>query len=352
MKPNICHINLAKGFRGGERQTLLLVQALSEKSIQTIVTRKGSDLSYKAKKMEGITVIELTKPFLFHIPRLKSQSIVHAHESKAAHLAYFLNHFYRIPYIITRRVTKPPKNGFFFKAVHSRASQVVAISNPVKSILDTVHKEFNTRVIFSSFSKLPVDEGNVRRLKQKYKNKFIVGHVGALVNKDKGQIHIIHTAKRLLTRYPDIHFLFLGDGRDKDWFHKEAEGFTNMEFKGFKTNIGDYYATFDLFLFPSLSEGLGSSILDAFYFHLPVIASSTGGIPDIITHGENGLLIPPGDEDQLYRQILTLYKDRIQAARLGRQANASLASFDIQNTSCQYLELYKMYHLDPDRKKL
>ena len=340
MNPEICHINLAKGFRGGEKQTFLLVSALADKIKQTVIIRKQSKLSKMLTAIDGVDVIEIGKPFFMNLPKLKSFSLIHAHEAKAAHLAFFSLLAYKTPYIITRRVIKKPKNNYFFKKVHLSASRVVAISNQVKKILKTIDKNIRSEVIFSSFSKLAVNKLEATRLMDKYKDKFLIGHVGALVNKDKGQSHIINVAKRIFHKNPKIHFLFLGDGIDKDFFKKQAQGYDNIEFAGFKNNIGDYYSIFDLFLFPSLDEGLGSAVLDAFYFGLPVIATDVGGIPDMIIPDKTGVLIQPKNEDEMYDQIVALYQNPALCKQLGENAKSSLARFDIKNTANQYRELY------------
>jgi glycosyltransferase involved in cell wall biosynthesis len=341
MTPKICHINLAKGFRGGERQTFLLVNELAGKIQQTVIIRKRSKLSKMLNTLDRVDVIEIGKPFLMNLNKLKSFSLIHAHEAKAAHLAFFSSLAYKTPYIITRRVIKSPKNNYFFKKVHLRASKVVAISKQVKKVLKTIDKDIQSEVIFSSFSKLAVNTSEINRLLDKYKNKFLIGHVGAFVNKDKGQTHITNVAKKIFQKNPNIHFLFLGDGIDKDLFKKQAKGYDNIEFVGFKDNIGDYYSIFDLFLFPSLDEGLGSAVLDAFYFNLPVIATDVGGIPDMIKPNKTGILIQPKDENEMYDQIMALYQNPALCRELGKNARDSLPRFDIKNTTSQYMKLYQ-----------
>jgi len=336
----ICHINLARGFRGGEKQTYLLIRELADKTKQTVITRKLSKLSTIVKSIPGVDVIEIEKPFIRNVNKLKPFSLIHAHEAKAAHMAFFSHLMYQTPYIVTRRVIKKPKNKFFFKKVHSTSSTVVAISNQIKKNLEALEADICTQVISSSFSKLAVDTSRADQLKKKYTDKFLIGHVGALVNKDKGQIHIINVAKAIVDEYPDIHFLFLGDGIDKDRFLTHAGGCENIEFGGFKDNIGVYYSIFDLFLFPSLDEGLGSAVLDAFYFGLPVIATEVGGIPDMIKHRKTGILIQPRDEQAMFDQIVSLYQNAALRRQLGNNGRHSLARFDIKYTSNQYLELY------------
>ncbi|MEQ8206321.1 MAG: glycosyltransferase family 4 protein, partial [Woeseia sp.] len=81
------------------------------------------------------------------------------------------------------------------------------------------------------------------------------------------------------------------------------------EFAGFVDNVADWLSVFDLFVFPSLHEGLGSTLLDAMSFGLPLVASNVGGIPDIVVDKVNGLLIKPERPEELLTAVLTILQD-------------------------------------------
>ncbi len=340
---HICHINLAKGFRGGERQTWLLINALAGQLQQTVVLRRGSPLKPMLESLPDVSVREIGKPFFIHALPLRGLSLLHAHESKAAHIAFMAHRLYKTPYIITRRVPNPLKTNFFTRGTHVRAATVVAISREIRRLLVDYDKRLDPEVIYSSFAGLPTSENSVRRLQEAYRDRFVVGHVGALVNRHKGQIYIIHTARRMQETHPDILFLFLGRGEDEQWFRQEAADLENVEFAGFKENIGDYYRILDLFVYPSMYEGLGSAVLDAFFFQLPVIATNVGGLPEMVIDGQTGLLVSPRDEAALYDKIVELYQDREKARRLAKNGHQSLQAFDIAAAREKYLQLYRKY---------
>ncbi len=305
------------------------------------MVRKNSGLAKALKEIPDIRIIEIDKPLLLNIWQLRTFDLIHAHEAKAGHLAFAAHLLFSIPYVLTRRVAKKPKQWLISQCVYHAAAQVVAISGNVRSVIATLAPDINCTVIPSSFSRLEVDNNQAANLKQRYCGKFIIGHVGALENKDKGQVHIINTALKLTKKVSDLYFVFVGDGSDKEWFQTLAANSPNIEFTGFRTNVGDYYASFDLFLLPSLDEGLGSSILDAYYFGLPVIGSTAGGIPDLIRDKKTGLLVEPGNEEQLENAILRLYSDRDLARRLAEAGRASLTRFDINHTKDRYLDIYR-----------
>jgi glycosyltransferase involved in cell wall biosynthesis len=120
-----------------------------------------------------------------------------------------------------------------------------------------------------------------------------------------------------------------------------AAGVTNVSFEGKQSNMGAWFAAADLMIHPSYSEGLGSVILEAMQANLPVVASNAGGIPDIIEHKKNGLLIEPGNAQQLADAILLLYRDKATRDTYIEANKEILKRFDIRYTSEQYQHIYQ-----------
>jgi len=111
---------------------------------------------------------------------------------------------------------------------------------------------------------------------------------------------------------------------------------------GHQTDIDPLLMSFDALVLPSKTnyETFGQSLIEAMAFYVPVIGSDVGGIPEIINHGENGLLVPPGDEASLAEALLKLINDdklRRQLARAGRQ---SVEDFYREDTMIDRLEKY------------
>ncbi|HUP39942.1 MAG TPA: glycosyltransferase, partial [Vicinamibacterales bacterium] len=87
---------------------------------------------------------------------------------------------------------------------------------------------------------------------------------------------------------------------------------------GFRADILTFVKSFDLFVMSSLFEGLGTSLLDAMALSKATIASDTGGIPEVVLHGDTGLLVPPRDSRELAAAISTLLKDPARREKMGR----------------------------------
>ena len=139
---------------------------------------------------------------------------------------------------------------------------------------------------------------------------------------------------------PDARFLMLGDGADGEALRAESQDLANVEWLGFKSNLGDYLAMLDLFAFPSRNEGLGSTLLDVMDYEVPIVASDVDGIPDLVQHEQTGLLVKPNDAEALAQALLRLYRDAPLRRRLAQQAKAGLAHYTPEAMAERYLALY------------
>ncbi|MCW9026649.1 MAG: glycosyltransferase family 4 protein, partial [Thiovulaceae bacterium] len=280
----ITHLNFAKGFRGGERQTMLLIQELSVRGYkQKVITRVESELANRLEGTKNLEIIRISKPYFFNLFKVKNDSLLHAHETKAAQFAFFAKMFLKIPYIVTRRVDNPIKNNFFNKKIYENASVCISLSNAIKDEILKITSDANIKIIPSAYSKLSIDENQAKVIKDRFKDKFLLGNIGELDNTHKGQFYLLEAMKKLQVEYPDIHLILLGRGKDEQKYKEQVKDLSNVTFEGFVDNVGDYIKCLDLFVFPSLNEGLGSILFDIMQAKVPIVASNVGGIPDIVT---------------------------------------------------------------------
>ena len=342
MQKIITHVNFAKGFRGGERQTQLLIEQLSLLGYkQKLMVRKNSELTKRCNGLKNLEIIEISKPYVLHLNKIKDSSIIHAHETKALQFAYFANLLKKIPFIVTRRVDNPLKTNFLNNLMYTNAKVSVALSKAIEKEILRVAPKAKTTIIPSAFSDIEVNEESAKEIKNKFDKKFLIGHVGALDDKHKGQSIIIDIAKKIEISHPEIHFLLVGGGCDEERFKEMAKDLTNITFEGFVNNVNDYIKCFDMFVFPSRNEGLGSTLLDVMKIGVPIIASHVGGIPDIIKDGENGLLFDINNPSELEKIILALYKDHKKADSLVSNALKSVEKYSAQNMAEAYIKIYE-----------
>ncbi|GGE74687.1 glycosyl transferase [Streptosporangium jomthongense] len=335
---HICHVNLASGFAGGERQTVNLIRYLADHGCeQTLVAKPGNPM---IEEVRGLPVNVRTASHFTVGHSRGNWDLIHCHDGKAVYWGLLESLLRKTPYIVTRRVENPLKDKKVTHAAYGRAESVVCLSRAVRNVVQGLLPEIDCTVIPSSFSGFPADALAVADIRSRYKGKLIVGQIGSLL-RIKGY-HVTIEAARILERQrSDLMFVFLGKGPELVSLIRQAQGMGAVEFIGHQKDVGNWLAAMDILVFPSLQEGLGSTILEAMQHGTPVIGSKVGGIPDIIENGRNGLLVPPEDAEALASAILNLANNPAQRQQYAKQAKLDLVKFSPETVGKAYLDLYR-----------
>jgi len=192
---------------------------------------------------------------------------------------------------------------------------------------------------------VPVD-GATRRARQAALGAAgpVLTFVGRL-HAQKDVATLLHAAGRLRAEWPGIHVLLVGAGPEEDALRCLARGLELKEQVRFTGGVADvipYRDATDVFVHPSRAEGMPGALLEAMACGLPCVATRIGGTADVITDGEDGLLVPPGDVRSLGAAIARLLEDPALARRLGARARATVeARFTMAGVAQQYTALYK-----------
>jgi glycosyltransferase involved in cell wall biosynthesis len=147
----------------------------------------------------------------------------------------------------------------------------------------------------------------------------VVANVAALVP-HKGQRHLVDAAALVVRQVPDARFVIFGEGELKEPLERQIKGH-NLEkhvlLAGFRPDVWALCKTIDLFAMSSITEGLGSALLDAMACRKAVVGTTAGGIPEAVEHEATGLLVPPRDDRALADAIVSLLNDADTRARFG-----------------------------------
>ena len=135
--------------------------------------------------------------------------------------------------------------------------------------------------------------------------------------------------------------MLCGAGRHEARFRREIGDLTNVELVGWVENVGDYLAAFDLFVYPSLHEAFGSSLLDAMHFGLPIVASNVGGIPEFVEDGVNGRLVEPENAKQIVAGIEALLADDSRFAKMQSRNREKADLYSTAQMADAYETLYR-----------
>ncbi|HEX5322835.1 MAG TPA: glycosyltransferase [Capsulimonadaceae bacterium] len=177
----------------------------------------------------------------------------------------------------------------------------------------------------------------------------LVGIVARLIPW-KGQRELIEAVARLSPNIPDLHLMIVGEGHDRDTLRRHAEKkgiLQRVIFTGWHDDVRPLLASLDLFALPSYEEPFGLAITEAMAMQLSVIACNSGGVPEIITHGENGWLIAPRSAAELADAMRILLLDRRLRGSLATKARQTVVErFSPRRQADLVADLYSRLVID------
>jgi glycosyltransferase involved in cell wall biosynthesis len=166
----------------------------------------------------------------------------------------------------------------------------------------------------------------------------LIGTVGRLSNQ-KAPLDFVRMAAIVKRSVPEARFTMIGDGPMTDEVRREAERLgVEIILPGFRDDALKIAAGFDVFVMPSLYEGLGRSLTEALAAGRPVVATAVNGVLDLVVHGATGLLVTPGDTDALARSVLWLLENPEEAEDMGSQGRAVVRDLFHQSGMCEALD--------------
>jgi glycosyltransferase involved in cell wall biosynthesis len=196
------------------------------------------------------------------------------------------------------------------------------------------------------------DGRSIRRKVGIGSDAFVIGNVARL-DRGKGQYRLIEAFVVAARQRDDLHLLIVGAGPLEDALRERAAAAglaDRVHLLGLRGDVGPVLHALDLFAFPSLFEGLPLAVIEAMAVGVPVIASSVGPLPEIISHGATGLLVAPQDTDGWASAIIDLAGDEPRRESLGRAGRDHvLRHFTIDATRQAWTDLYEQLARDGRR---
>jgi glycosyltransferase involved in cell wall biosynthesis len=357
---SVLHIDTESYWRGGQQQAIYLYQGLLAKNIKTnFICTPNSQLEQylKAKMLNYLTLPlrnELDFPSAFRIARFaknNAYSILHLHTAHAVMLGIWAKLIYpKLKLVVARRVDFSIHKNILskFKYSNSYIDRIVAISNNIKNVLindgiePTKISTIRSGVDIHKFDSITPEDDYKERILKIPNDAFIVGTVAALTG-HKDYPTLLKTAKIVLDKSKNIHFIAAGDGKDKEKIHgfaKELNILNRFHFLGQRDDVGKLLKSMDIFVLASKKEGLGTSVLDAMTVGLPIIGTKAGGIPEMISHGHNGLLVEKQNPSEFALAISKLIEDETLRTKLSENALKTVRQFSVNETVKQNVQLY------------
>ncbi len=341
-RPTVCHLNLARGYRGGERQTELLIRALARRGwIQRLVARRGEPLTRRLAGVDGLSIVPCRADWLGAARSIGRPDLIHVHEGRSLRSAWANSLLTGTPYIVTRRVQKGPRPHWLNRHMYRQASRIVVLSRAIADSVAGLDPGLPVAVIPSATSGMVPDPAASAALRARWGGDFVVGHIGALDDSHKGQQQILTVARALAATHPGMRFVLVGSGPDEALLREASRDDPRLILVGQVDGVADYLGAFDVFLFPSRHEGLGSILLDVLDLGLPVVATRVGGIPEIIEDDINGLLVAVEDIEGMRQALVALATDSSLRTRLGEAGRRSAEAFSPERMAERYQALYR-----------
>jgi len=172
---------------------------------------------------------------------------------------------------------------------------------------------------------------------------LIVGTVGWLLP-IKGPLYLLKAMAEVWETYPETILVYVGKGDLEEELRHEASRmgvYEKVRFLGWRDDIPEIMPVLDIFVFPSLNEGMGRVLVEAMAAGRPLVASNVGGIPDLISQGENGVLVPAADPKALARELVFLISHPDTRKEMGKKGRRMAARF---GTVSMVQKIEQLYH--------
>jgi len=158
--------------------------------------------------------------------------------------------------------------------------------------------------------------------------RFVVGWIGRMTAVKRTDV-VLRSFRRLRDDGVDAVLCMVGDGPDRRWVEDLAGELGVMRdslFPGYQEDVGPFFAAFDVFVLPSGNEGTPVTAIEALASGCPVVATRVGGVPDVVTDGEDGFLVEPGDVEELAARLAQLANDPDLRGRMGAAGRERMRS--------------------------
>jgi glycosyltransferase involved in cell wall biosynthesis len=335
----------------------------------TLVAHPGGELRQRAK--EGLDLIplapktEMDLRAAWRLSRVVKQlkpDIIHAHDPHGVAMAGLAlsmsTQLAKPPLVASRRVDFHLRGGRMSRWKYRQVDFFICASEAIRRMLvaDGV-PEVRTTTVHEGIDIERVDAAPPAKLHQELwlpHQAPLVGNVAALTP-HKGQRHLIEAAALVVRQVPDARFIIAGEGELRESLERQIKEHRlekHVMLTGFRPDVLSLHKAFDIFVMSSITEGLGTSLLDAMAAGKPVVATLAGGIPEVVADGATGFLVQPRDHAAMAAAIVKLLNDRSLRERLGAAGRTrAVREFSADRMLKETLKVYRRVTLHPHQER-
>ena len=353
------HIDTSRSWQGAQNQTLLTVLGLRGAGHRAwLAAHPDGELKRHAE--EGLELLpiaprsEMDFASGWRLSRALRQlrpDILHAHDPHAVAMASMATSMAYPPpcppIVASRRVAFRIKRNAFSLWKYHQVDLFLCASEVVRQhlIADGIPARITTTV-HDGIDLTHVDAAPPADIHAEFWLPHgcpIVGTVGALVP-HKGHRHFVAAAARVLRKVPEARFVIVGEGDERQALEAQVRQLKlekHVILTGWRADVLSLHKAFDVFALSSITEGLGTALLDAMACRRAVVATRTGGVDEAVEGGVTGMLVEPRDEAGLADAIVTLLEDNTLCERMGDAGRARVEKlFSVDRMIAGTLEAY------------
>ena len=354
----ILHVETGRHFLGGPQQVVYLIKALRERGHDnTLVCPPDSGIDGVAR-LAGIRVQnlfcagDLDLPFAYRLSQFLKDSapdLVHCHSRRGADVLGGIAASYAdVPAVVSRRVDNTEMR-LLAALRYKPFKKIIAISNAIAQMLREHNIEAQRIAVIRSavdaefFAREP-DRQSFREEFGIEDGAFTIAAAGQLIPR-KGHRYLLEAVAKLAQSHPAIRLIIFGDGYLNNQLRAQAASLGLggiVQFAGFRHDLDDFIACFDLFAHPALAEGLGVAALKAAAAGVPVVGFDAGGLNEAVDHGKTGLLVPAENVDELETAMRRLIDDERMRERMSIAGRERMQNeFSIDTMAHKHIDLYE-----------
>jgi len=352
---------------GGQTNVLSIAQNANKENFDVSIAARGGEKFEDEVQKSNIAFHPIELPKLMRSRYLKplqqlydenKYDLIHTHGGVAGFYGRILKkHNPELKCVHTIHGIHYINSGNLFRKSLSRSIEQYLVQFTDRTICET-HNDFITAVKNKIADRTKTDiipnginTGAYANLKKNTalmkslglnEENFIVGNISRF-DEQKNQKLILQTAYFLVKKYPKMRFIFVGAGKNLKYMQdlaRESQLEEFVLFVGEQENLKDYYSIFDIFVFPSLWEGMPYVLLEAMASRLPIVCSRLPNLLEVIKPDHSALIIDPRDMDDLFRKISALYQNSDLREMLAQNAMIESTQYDVSETVPQIERIY------------
>jgi glycosyltransferase involved in cell wall biosynthesis len=354
----IVHVETGRHFYGGAQQVIWLIEGLAARGVENLLVCPPDSGIDKVARDAAIPVQnldcegDLDFSFAWQLRKLarsEAPDIVHCHSRRGADfLGGHALALSGVPAVLSRRVDHV-EAGFIARWRYRPFRKVIAISENIATVLE--EGGISPERIIVIRSGVDVDGINTTPDCDAFRDKFVIDDgdfviaVIAQLIPRKGHRYLFDVIPNLRDSHPNIRVILFGEGPGEAELKALATKLNllgTLRFAGFKDDLDDYLACFDLLVHPAVREGLGVAMLKAAAAGVPVLAFDTAGAREAVVHGETGVLVPPKDVTKLQKAIELLIDEPEMRQELGVAGRQRMKDeFLVATMADRHIDLYE-----------